>query len=99
MYVLRKGALPFAVVRDTLRALRACDDDWLHSRWAPPSTQVRDIATLLNDDEPEQIAQVLTEWWFEQIGRTNGGGGGVDTENEDFILCTQQRTKKGMTTE
>ena len=48
------------MVRDTLRATRACSDDWLHNRWGAQSTQVSDIAELLNHT-PEQITQDLAE--------------------------------------
>ena len=39
-YVFRRGALPFNVVRDTLRALLACDEEWRRYPWTESSTQV-----------------------------------------------------------
>ena len=40
-YVLRRGSLPFEVVRDVMRALLACDEDFERLRWGPESKQVR----------------------------------------------------------
>ena len=39
-HVLRRGSLPFEVVRDVMRALLACDEDFERLQWGPESKQV-----------------------------------------------------------
>ena len=57
-YVLRKGSLSFEVVRDVLRALIACNEDWHQHRWAAESSEVHDISSLLGTD-PGKVAHEL----------------------------------------